>query len=223
MKKPVLLYFLFAVFTLPAIAQKKTTLGTSDPQAKIILDKAAKNYSSYNSLKAGFTLEVTTTASQSVSNQKGTIWLKGNKFKFEVGPQTVYCDGKTLWTYNKDNKEVQITNYNPQEGEITPSSLFTNFYDKNFLYRLEGTTKTKGEDSYIIDLTPLDKSKPYYKILARVSKEKDRLMRMEVFAQGGYRYTYSVDSYQPNVALNDSDFIFSKEKYPGVDVVDLRM
>lgn len=224
MKKVILFNFsLLMLFAFPAIAQKMTAYGKSDSEAKVILDNAAKAYASYSSLKADFIMKASNAADKVLSSNEGTIWLKGEKFKFQLGSQIVICDGATLWSYNKDNKEVQITNYNPKDGQISPSSLFTNFYDKNFLYRLKGTSNLNGHTVYVIQLTPLDKSRPYYQIVARIGKAQNRLMGMKIFTKGGYRYSYIIDSYQPNVSLSASDFIFTKANYPGVTVVDLRM
>ena len=207
----------------PGRAQETTAYGKSDPDAKAVLDRAAQTYATYKSLKADFTLKTATTDHQLLGSQQGTIWLKGEQFKFQLGDQTVYCDGHTLWTYNKGNKEVQITEYAPKAGQITPSALFTDFYDKNFLYRLNGTSKIKDKTVDVVELTPLDKSQPYYQILAQIDPAQNRLMSMEVFTKGGYRYTYLIDAYHPNVTLSADDFTFDQQKYPGVTVVDLRM
>lgn len=224
MKKAVLLYLLsILLFVQGGLAQKATSFGKSDPEAKAVLDKASKKFTSFSSLKAGFTLKTTTTDHRTLGTQEGTLWLKGKKFKFQVGTQTVYCDGNTLWTYNKDNNEVQITDYQPEKGEITPSALFSDFYDKNFLYRLSGSSSVQGRSADVIEMTPLDKSKPYFKVLALIDKKEYRLLSMEIFAKGGYQYTYIIDSFTPNVPLSDTDFVFRKKDYPGVQVVDLRM
>ncbi len=218
-----LLLILLPLLVTPVVAQEPTPFGTSDPEAKAILDKAAKEYASYNSLKADFTLKTTNAENKLLGSQKGTIWLKGDSFKFQLGAQIVFSDGTTLWSYNKDNNEVQITNYEPEKGQITPSSLFTDFYDKNFLYRLQGTSELNGKEVYLIQMTPFDKSKPYFQIVARIGKNQYRLMGMELFTKGGYRYSYLITSYHPNAAINASEFVFDKTNYPGVSVVDLRM
>lgn len=221
--RALLLLILSPLLAAPAMAQEPTPFGTSDPEAKAILDKAAKEYASYTSLKADFTLKTTNAEDKLLGSQEGTIWLKGNSFKFQLGSQIVFSDGTTLWSYNKDNNEVQITNYEPEKGQITPSSLFSDFYDKNFLYRLKGTSELKGKEVYLIQMTPFDKSKPYFQLVARITKSQYRLMGMELFTKGGYRYSYLITSYQPNVPLTASDFVFDKAKFPGVSVVDLRM
>lgn len=222
-KAIIFIFLLSSSGAVNAVAQEATAFGKSGPEAKAILDKAAKEYASYNSLKADFTMQTSNTENKVLNSNKGTIWLKGEKFKFSLGSQTVFCDGATLWSYNKDNNEVQITKYEPENGQITPSSLFTNFYDKNFLYRLQGSSTLNGKPVSLIQMTPLDKSKPYYQIVVRIDKKENRLTGMEIFAKGGFRYSYLINGYHPNVALKATDFTFNKADYPGVSVVDLRM
>ncbi len=222
-KKIVLWNFLIIFLVRAGLAQKVTPYGKSDPEAKTILDKASKKFAALNSAKATFTLKTTTVDQKSAGSQEGTLWLEKGRFKFRLGEQTVYCDGKTLWTYNKENNEVQITDYRPQKGDVTPSALFSDFYDKNFLYRLSGSSTVKGKSADVIEMTPLDKSKPYFKILMLIDKKEYRLLSMEIFAKGGYRYTYVIDNFTPNAAVSDTDFVFNKADHPGVEVVDLRM
>ncbi|MBD0376889.1 MAG: hypothetical protein ICV51_14820 [Flavisolibacter sp.] len=40
--------------------------------------------------------------------------------------------------------------------------------------------------------------------------------------KNGNRYSYTVNSLNPNASLSDASFVFDKNKFPGVEVVDLR-
>ena len=104
----------------------------------------------------------------------------------------------------------------PSENSLTPQKLFTNFYDKDFLYKLNGTTKSLSE----IELTPIDKTKPFFKILLYV--DKNSISTTKLFEKTGNKYTYSTTSLNPNANVSDATFIFDAKKYPGVEVVDLR-
>ena len=39
--------------------------------------------------------------------------------------QVVISDGKTLWIYIKDAKEVQINNYSSKVMDVNPAEIFT--------------------------------------------------------------------------------------------------
>ncbi|HEX5554852.1 MAG TPA: outer membrane lipoprotein carrier protein LolA [Chitinophagaceae bacterium] len=222
-KKEITLFliFLFAVGQY-GMAQPKTKYGQSDPQAKKILDAVSKKFKTYTSVKADFKLKIATTDNKVLDTKKGTVLLKGNKYHVDLNGQEVYCDGKTVWTYNKDTKEVQVNDYQPSEGSISPSNLFTNFYDKDFLYRLRATSKLNGRPVDVIEMTPLDKSKPYFKVIVLVDKRNMNLLSTEIFEKGGNRYTYEVSKFTPNASAKESDFVFDTKAHPGVEVVDLR-
>lgn len=203
-------------------SQTKTPLGQSDPQAKTILDAVSKKFKSYSSVKADFALQIATANNKVLDTKKGTVLLKGDKYLVKLGGQQVFCDGHTVWTYNKETKEVQVNDYQPSQGSISPARLFTNFYDKEFLYRLDGTSKLRGHSVDVIEMTPLDKSKPFFKVMAMVDRQNKNLLSTEIFEKGGNHYTYEVTKFSPNVPSSDADFVFDPKSHPGVEVVDLR-
>lgn len=203
-------------------AQQKTPYGQSDPKARTILDAVTKKFKTYSSVKADFTLKIATADDKVLDTKKGTVMLKGNSYQVHLGDQEVYCDGHTIWNYNKDTKEVQVNDYQPEQGSISPARLFTNFYDKEFLYRLDGSSTLQGHPVDVIEMTPLDKSKPFFKVMAMVDKQNKNLLSTEIFEKGGNRYTYQVNHFTPNVAVKNGDFSFDPKAHPGVDVVDLR-
>lgn len=205
-----------------ASAQKVTSFGQSGSDAKAILDAASKKFKSYRSAKADFLLKVLTTDNKVLDTKKGIILLKGNQFNVKLAGQEIFCDGKTIWTYNKETKEVQVNNYQPKPGSISPESLFKDFYDKDFLYRLSATSSYHNRPAYVIDMTPFDKSKPYFKVILLIDKQTKNVVSTEIFEKGGNRYTYEVEKFIPNATSSESDFVFNKAAHPGVDVVDLR-
>lgn len=217
----VFLMFLCAVSQY-GVCQPKTSYGQSDPDAKSILDAVSRKFKTYSSVKADFSLKISTADSKVLDTKKGTVLLKGNKYQVMLSGQEVYCDGKTVWTYNKDTKEVQVNDYQANQGSITPARLFTNFYDKEFLYRLSGTSKLQNHPVDVIEMTPLDKSKPFFKVILQVDKQNKNLLSTEIFEKGGNRYTYDVSKFTPNTPAGDTDFVFDTKAHPGVEVVDLR-
>src|SRR5437762_10481098 len=79
-----------------------------DAKAKAILDELSKKTKTFTTVKAEFEI-ITTDATGKVKDKTtGTMWHKGSKYKLEIKGQTIFCDGKTQWTYIKDDNEVQI-------------------------------------------------------------------------------------------------------------------
>ncbi|TAM98748.1 MAG: outer membrane lipoprotein carrier protein LolA [Chitinophagaceae bacterium] len=224
MVKRCLVPFLFLLLTAvqSVYAQKMTSFGQSGSDAKAILDAASKKFKSYKSAKADFLLKVSNTSNKVLDTKKGSILLKGNQFNVQLAGQEIFCNGKTIWTYNKDTKEVQVNNYQPKPGSISPESLFNDFYDKDFLYRLRATSKFHNRPVDVIEMTPLDKSKPYFKVIILIDKQNKNVVSTEIYEKGGNRYIYEVEKFMPNAPAAEADFAFNKANYPGVEVVDLR-
>ena len=69
----------------------------NDPKAEAILKKVAAVYQSYSTIKASFTL-TTTPVSGRASVEKGSVWLKGKKFRLDYASQEIYCNSLFNWT-----------------------------------------------------------------------------------------------------------------------------
>lgn len=197
-------------------------LYAQDPvkDADKILSKVSKNYRSYKSLKATFKLNIHSPENNVDENQTGTVYLKGNKYKLKMQGQEIICDNKTIWTYLEDANEVQINNYEPDEDEITPDKIFT-IYEKGFLYKLDIDEEEKNKDLSMIELTPKDKEKPYFKIKLYIDSS-NLIQKAIVYDKNGNRYTYQIQNLDTSKDFNDSFFTFDQSKHPKVEVVDLR-
>jgi outer membrane lipoprotein-sorting protein len=204
-----------------AIAQPKD-MGKSDPNAKKILDDVSAKFKSFKSVSSKFTLKIENAAGKVEGIKTGTVSLKGIKYRISVTGQEIFFDGSNIWTYDKSSNEVQVTKFDPSATTITPQKLFTNFYDKDFLYKLNGESKTGGKTLQEIELTPVDKTKPFFKVLVYIDKVSKTITGSKVFEKNGNRYTYAVSNMKPNVAISDDLFVFNSSKYPNVEVVDLR-
>lgn len=71
-----------------------------------------------------------------------------------------------------------------------------------------------------IELTPTDKTKPFFKVLLYI--DKNIIYTTKVFEKSGNKYTYSISNMKTDQPVLDNSFLFDVKKYPGVDVVDLR-
>ena len=173
-------------------------------------------------MQSGFNLMVEDAKGKVQGSKKGTVYMKGPRYRVSLTGQEIFCDGKNIWTYDKASNEVTITAFDPTSNMITPQKLFTNFYDKDFLYKLNGEKKQGNATMQEIEMTPVDKSKPFHKVLVYVNKGNQTIASTKVLEKNGNKYTYTVSSLNTNATIPDSQFIFDKKKYPGVEEVDLR-
>jgi outer membrane lipoprotein-sorting protein len=209
------------LITISCLGQNNS-LGQSDPEAKQILDKASARIKAYKSIQAIFTLEIQDGDGKSEGVKKGTIWMKGNAYKVDITGQEIYSDGKTIWTYDKSSNEVTITKSDPSSSSLSPQKLFTNFYDKDFLYKVNGEKKQDAKTVQEIEMTPIDKTRNFHKIYLYIDKKSHMVVSGKMLDKSGNRYLYSINSLKGNLPLTDASFIFDKAKHPGVEEVDLR-
>jgi outer membrane lipoprotein-sorting protein len=213
---------IIVLFFATNIHAQTNALGKNDPEAKKVLDAVSAKYKSYKSLKGNFALEIKDAAGKVQGKKAGTVAMKGTKYRVNINGQEIFCDGKNVWTYDKGANEVQVAQFDNSSASITPQKLFTNFYDKDFLYKLNGEKKVGGKAIQEIELTPTDKSKPFFKVLLSIDKASKMITNTQIFEKSGNRYAYSMTNVVTNGAMADDIFVFDAKKYPGVEVVDLR-
>ena len=211
-------YLLASLFIVSIISNAQN----SDPAAKAILDAVSAKFKTFSTVQADFSYKVENAAGKALSTKTGKIIMKGTKYKVNFSGQEIFCNGTTVWNYDKSVNEVTISELDASSGMITPQKLFTNFYDNDFRYILNGEKKVGTKTVQEIELTPKDKSKPFHKVYVQVDKAAKTIYSTKVLENAGNRYIYTVTTMKTNAALADAMFTFDKNKYPGVEVVDLR-
>ncbi|MDQ2862698.1 MAG: outer membrane lipoprotein carrier protein LolA [Bacteroidota bacterium] len=215
---------LFSVFLLTTITSysQNTYIGKSDPEAKEILDGVSAKFKTYKTVVANFSLKIANSSGKVMGTKNGVVKMQGSKYRISVPGQEIYSDGTNIWTYDKSANEVQITQFDASANSITPQKMFTNFYDKDFLYKLNGETKKGNKTLQEIELTPVDKTKTFFKVLVDIDKNSKSIISTEIFQKTGDRYVYTITDLKPNLNLSDNLFAFNAKDYPKVEVIDLR-
>lgn len=214
--------FAAMLFCTLANAQAPKSMGKSDPEAKKILDAVSVKFKTFKSVKASFALKIENAAGKVQGTKAGTIMMKGVKYRVSITGQEIFCDGINIWTYDMSAKEVQVSALDNSSGSITPQKLFTNFYDKDFLFVLNPEVTRAGKTYQVVELTPIDKTKPFFKVILEVDKASKVIMSTRIFEKNGNRYLYAINSMATTAVIPDDSFSFNPKKFPGVEVIDLR-
>ena len=196
--------------------------GNNDPAAKKILDAVSTKFKSFKSVQSSFSLKIENNAGKTLGAKSGMIYMKGVKYRISLTGQEIFCDGSNISTYDKSTNELTITKIDPSVNSITPQKIFTNFYDKDFLYKLNGDTKVGTKMVQQVELTPTDKSKPFFKVLLNIDKRNQAISSTKIFEKSGNVYLYEISNMNTSTLVSDAQFLFDAKKYPGVEVVDLR-
>lgn len=219
----------FAICFLPSVfCTAQMPKETIDIKAKAILDEVAKQTKTYTTIKADFTAvtekKETNTKNVITDTQTGTLQIKGAKYKLEFKGQTIFCDGKTQWTYIKESNEVQINNApDPNATDnINPINIFT-LYEKGYKYKYEREDVVNGIKADVVNLYPLDPDKrPFHTIQLSIDKAKKQIISAKIMNKNGTNNIITVKNFTANTEIPDTYFNFNKADYKGVEVVDLR-
>jgi len=195
-----------------------------DPKAKAILDEVSKVTKSYKSITAEVELTLLNKDKKQVDKQTIKVQLKGNKFKIEIPGNTIVCDGKTVWTHNKDAQEVTIKNFEPSgDDALDPTTIFT-MYEKGFKYKYDKEEKLGAVNCQVINLYPTIKpeKKKFHTVKLYVDRTKKQILEMRMMMKDGGVTTYQIKSMKPNIELLDGSFVFDTKAFKADQIVDER-
>jgi len=205
---------LAATLALPAAAQQ-------DPQAGKILDAVSAKYTALKSFQAGFTQTLENPAAKLKQNITGDITVSGQKYHLTASGQEVINDGKTTWTYLKNENEVNIADSDPTNQDMSPTQMY-NMYKKGYKYQLLKPVKEGGVTYDQIELTPEAKTNDVFKVQILVNQADKSIKSVKTFKKNGTRTTFALKNFKANVPVTATSFAFNKAAHPGVKVVDLR-
>lgn len=193
-----------------------------DAASKKVLDKVSANYQSFNTLKADVLLSIEGPQEEKHID-KGTLSMEraSGKFKVDLGGHEVINNGKTQWTVLKDQEEIQITEADNDESSLTPATIFT-FYKKGYKGTFTGVEKAGSRMLDAITLIPIDDAQNISKIQLRVDRKSNLIFDATLFDKNGGKYTYTINRLSVNELIPYSTFVFNKNSYPSMEIVDLR-
>ena len=209
------LFILFFIFTFSQITQAQ------DQKARQILDAMSKKYQTLKAFRANFSQTLENSSSKVKENLEGEITVMGNKFRLKTEDQEIINNGNTIWTYIKSENEVNISENDPDDEEMTPNKIFT-MYKKGYKYAYVEEAREGGELCDVIELSPEDRNNPVFKVRLNISKKDKSLKSWKMFRNNGNRYTYTITDFTPNPNVDNNYFTFDKSKIKGVKVIDLR-
>jgi|YNPNPStandDraft_1061719.scaffolds.fasta_scaffold01533_9 outer membrane lipoprotein-sorting protein len=195
-----------------------------DPEAMQILESFSKKARNAESLKINFTFITENHQNNTTQQTKGELWMKGDKYKLVLDKTITYYDGKNLYTYMPQAKEVTISKPSDKDDDLflkNPSKIFT-LYQQNFKFRYLGQTTYNRYSCYEVDLYPFDINKKYSIIKLLIQEDEYRLVAAKMIMKSGIHYIFYVDKFDNSARLSDNEFSFDVKAYKDIEVVDLR-
>lgn len=188
-----------------------TAFGQSNPAVSLI-DKMQQKYKGMSSFSANFSYQTDGSA-----NMTGSITVKGTKFRLRTAGQEIFNNGKEVATYIKEINEVNISSFDPADGDLNPAKIYT-FDKKGYKFKL--VSQTGGVA--IVDMLPGAKSTQVKLITLKINSADFTVKEWTIVNKAGKKQVFKVTKLNPKAGVNDAYFTFSKKSFPGVEVNDLR-
>ena len=191
------------------IAATLISAATFAQTAKSVLDKAAANITVKSGVQAKFKM------TGSMGNTSGTIAIKGRKFHATTPQAIVWFDGKTQWTYLKNNDEVNVTTPTESQLQAINPYNFINLYKNGY----DATLNSSGKD-YVVHLTASTKDKKIRELFITVNKSSNTPTQVKLLQ--GTKWTIFDISDLKKQSVPDSQFRFNAKDFPQAEIIDLR-
>ena len=177
-----------------------------------LLTRASRKIMSSGSVTASFSY------SAAGSRGSGTLKVSGRKFTVQTPGSSSWYDGKNMWTYNAASRETTLVNPTASElAETNPLLYLATANAYNCAYG-KGNSATKK----IIILTPKSRKQPVRSATLELDGKTLNPMKISVISSDGSSSTVSITRYTLGKALPASNFIYPKNKYPKIKIIDLR-
>ena len=198
-----------ALRVIPALLLALLPLASFAQTARQVLDKTAAVVSAKSGTQASFTIK------GERMNTSGTLSIKGRQFHVNTPQAIIWFDGKTQWTYLKQNEEVNVAT--PSESQLAAINPYTFIY----MYKLGySSTLSKKGANYEVHLTATDKKRNIEEMYITVNQKSHVPSQIRMKQKHGWT-TINISNFKA-VSLSDGTFRFNAKDYPQAEVIDLR-
>jgi outer membrane lipoprotein-sorting protein len=177
-----------------------------------LIDGMQKKYKAMGSFSANFTYQT-----EGAAIMSGSITVKGTKFRLKTSGQEIFNNGKEVATFIKEINEVNISSFDPSEGDLNIAKIYT--FDKK-AYKVS----LKGESAGVatVELAPVAKGTQVKSITLKIKTKDQSITEWTIVNKEGKKQYYKVSKLNAKVNAEDKFFTFDKKAFPGVEVNDLR-
>jgi len=221
MKKIVFtLLILWCVTFLFSQPQGKNPPAHLDGGAAEVLDSISKKYKKYKTIKIDYTYKLEKNE-KVVEKVKGNMMIKGDKYYLLFDKQEYYCNGTTMWNYQKEIEEISIFEYEEDSDLFLNPIKLLSGWKKKFRAKFIREDIENEKKIILIDVIPI-KQDSFYKIRIFVDKAKIDIIRFTVYEEKNTTYTYAFDKFVVNTEIDDSKFELNPTDYPNAEINDMR-
>ncbi|MGB3542889.1 MAG: outer membrane lipoprotein carrier protein LolA [Rubrivirga sp.] len=203
LRLPIFAFIGSVLFSGPALAQS--------PEA--VARQLQERYGALETLRASF---VQTAGGQRL---EGTLSVRRDAFRLDLGNQVLVTDGGTLWSYSRDDEQVVVQDYEPARVGFSVGQLFTDYLE---VFRVTAASRATigGVRHDVLTLRPRQSGSSVRDATLYVRSSDAVPTRVRVHDTSGSTLAFDLRDVERNVSLPASTFRFSAPA--GTEVVDLR-
>lgn len=202
-----------------AISAVTYTNAQYDEDALSVLDAMSNKYKVMKGFTSSFTYSIENPSEDLSDSMTGEISIEGNKYRLDLGVQEIINNGETIWTYLQEAQEVNISEYDPEEEELSLTNIF-DAYKEGFKYMIN--PEFTNSSLNVVDLIPEDHDNEIFKIRMFIKTGDATLNKFQIFEKSGNRYVYAIDKFQEKKSFPANTFVFDTAANPNVEVIDFR-
>ena len=206
MKKVILLFIVAIISNTIAISQ-------NSEEAEKLLNKVSENIKSYSNIYINYTYTLFNSEEDINQTNKGSFVTEDDKWKFVMLDVTRIFDGDKLYTISPDDEEVTISTQNPDdESTITPNKMLY-FYEEGYNFEMDIVQYVGRKKIQYVKLIPMDSDAEIKYILLGVDIEFSQIYKVIETGVNDTQTTIAIVDFEVNLPLEESLFVFDKEKY----------
>jgi len=223
--KPMKTLFMFLLLpaSLVLFAQNTNLKLAQDPAAEPYLDKLSSLFSGSKPYQIQFRYEIHSLIDKTKTIQQGNIILKGNKYKITLPDNELIYNGLKLWSFNRVNQEVYISEPDPENSDQMLAAPFKMIasYKAHYKYRLKGEKSIDGIIYKDIELYPEEANGEYSMLKILYDPALNKPYSLSLKQKNGYEIVVFIKEIKLNPEAPDTLFEWISADHPGVLEIEM--
>ena len=195
------------------ITSNNLIISQNAEEAELLLNKVSENIKSYDNIYINYTYTLSNLEEDINQTNKGSFVTEGDNWKFVMLGVTRIFDGEKLYTISPDDEEVTISTQNPDdESTITPNKMLY-FYEEGYNFEMDIVQYVGRKKIQFVKLVPMDSDAEIKYILLGIDVEFNQIYKVIEIGVNDTQTTIAIVDFEVNLPLEESLFVFDKEKY----------
>ena len=195
------------------ISSNNIAVSQEADEAEKLLNKVSENIKSYDNIYINYTYTLSNLEEDINQTNKGSFVTENDNWKFVMLGVTRIFDGDKLYTISPDDEEITISTQNPDdETTITPNKMLY-FYEEGYNFEMDIVQYIGRKKIQYVKLVPMDSNAEIKYILLGIDVEFNQIYKVIETGVNDTQTTIAIVDFEVNLPLEESLFIFDKEKY----------